>query len=72
MATVVKGDRESKSVTVFAALDRAFFDRVSRIFDTMCDYHEPSEAAAWFVERFKTATDKWNECKAAIEQEYPK
>jgi hypothetical protein len=56
---------------VLAALDAAFADRVSRIFDAMCDYPEPSEAAAFFVSRFKQATDCWNEARVAIEQEYP-
>ena len=75
MVTAVKsasGDRSSKAPAVLAALDKAFADRVSRIFDAMCDFPEPDQAAAFFIQRFKQATDCWNEARIAIEQEYPK
>ena len=46
MVTAVKGDRESKEAAVYQALDQAFINRISRIFDAMCDSSEPDQAAA--------------------------
>jgi hypothetical protein len=37
MVTAVKGDRASKELAVYQALDQAFVKRVSRLFDAMCD-----------------------------------
>jgi hypothetical protein len=71
MATPVLGDRDSKTFTVYQALDRAFANRISRCFDSMCDTFEEEHATALFLQRFKTATDMWNEARTAIEQEYP-
>jgi hypothetical protein len=72
MVTPVKGDRESKEVTVYQALDQAFVNRVSRLFDAMYDNTDPDRAITSFVQRFKAATDMWNTAKAAIEAGYPK
>jgi hypothetical protein len=72
MVTAVKGDRASKELAVYQALDQAFVNRVSRLFDAMCDNTDPDRAAPLFMQRFRTATDKWNEAKTAIEAGYPK
>ena len=74
MVTDVKaasGDRASKAPAVLAALDAAFADRISRCFDSMCDTSEEEHAVRLFLDRFKVATDMWNQAKAAVEQEYP-
>ena len=71
MATAVKGDREGKQAAVDRALDQAFFDRVSRCFDSLCTNFEDEQAVRLFVQRFKTATDQWNAARHAIVQEYP-
>ena len=72
MATQVKGDRASKQAAVYQALGQAFINRISRCSDAMCDNTDPEQAIASFVQRFKAATDRWNEAKAAIEAEDPK
>jgi hypothetical protein len=67
MATAVNGDRDSKKVLVYQALDQAFANRVSRCFDSLCGTFEDEQAVRLFVDRFKTATDMWNAAKTAIE-----
>jgi hypothetical protein len=58
-------------LAVYQALDQAFVNRVSRLLDAMCNNTDPDRAAPLFMQRFRTATDKWNEAKAAIEAGYP-
>ena len=75
MATTIRqssGDRELAPTTVFSALDRAFADRVSKLFDQMCGAANPSQATAAFMREFQKAADNWNEARTAIEREYPK
>jgi hypothetical protein len=37
MVTAVKGDGHPKMLAVYQALDQAFVNRVSRLFDAMCN-----------------------------------
>jgi hypothetical protein len=52
--------------------DRAFANRISRCFDSLCDNFEDEQAVRLFVDRFKRATDAWNAASNAVAQEYPK
>ena len=61
-----------KTFIAYQALDRAFENRISRRFDSMCDTFEDDHSTALFLHRFRTATDMWNTAKAAIEAEYPR
>ena len=71
MTTPVLGDRDSKTFTVYQALAQAFANRVSRCFDSLCDSFEDDQATTLFLQRFKTATDCWNQARTAIAEEYP-
>jgi hypothetical protein len=44
MVTPVLGDRDSKTFTVYQALDQAFVNRISRCFDSLCDTFEDDQA----------------------------
>jgi hypothetical protein len=70
MVTPVKGDRESKQSFIRHALDEAFSDRISAIFNTLCVDFESETAVRLFTDKFKIATDQWNAATAAISEEY--